>query len=222
MSYAQLTVKYTRQTQVGIGYLLETVVNTVGSTPAEIYDCLVINKGSASTDETIARVATFAEMSSLPLLPTAVRTFSSPSLTLMPGGTPQIGDEITITQNPPPPIWQFIYGAAPSDKVYTVVAVNSPTEVVVDQDFHAFGRNLVFDIQRPSPLFKLVGKTDGVANRDYTALIGTLFRARAHGDLWEDYADAQNKYESLRAEAQALVDAYNTSEFTGTTEETYV
>ena len=225
MGYSQLTIGYTRQTQSGIGYLLETVVNTSGSTPSEIYDCLIVNKGGVSTDESIARVAVYNEMpsgvSALPLLPSTIRVFSAPSLSSLPGGTPQVGDIIRITQTPPPPIWQFIYGAAPSDREYEVVTVNSPTEVIVDQDFPAFGRSLTFEVERAS-VVELSGVSDGLANRDYTGLVGTLFRTRAHGDFWEDYEDAQNKYDSLRAEAQSLVDAYNATEFTGTTEETYV
>lgn len=219
---ARLTLDYVKLAEPGIGYLMKTAVNETNTDPAELYDCLLVQKGYSGLDEVILRVAVYADIHTTPkpLLPTQIRNFSAASL----GGIViQPNDIIRIYS--PPPVWQFLYGAASADKDYKVVTVVTPTlpytEVVVDQDFYAFGDALTFKVYRGAALI-LDTQTDGLANRDYTGFSGiTEFRTRTHGDFWVVFADADNKFESLRAQGQSLVDAYNSDSFTENVEDIY-
>jgi len=90
----------------------------------------------------------------------------------------------------------------------------------VDQDFYAFGKALNFKVYRGVSLV-LDTQVDGLANRDYTGLVGIEFRAKTHGDFWATYPLAENKFAALRAQGQSLVDDYNSDSFTENVEDTY-
>ncbi len=62
---------------------------------------------------------------------------------------------------------------------------------------------------------------DGVANRDYTALLGTEFLVAQHADTWDDLTVAENRMASLKAEASSLIAALNVKDWSGTEEVTY-
>jgi len=218
MSNGQLTLEYKKDHVPSVGYFIETLMKSSGTTPDDLYDCLVVNKGDAGSDELIARVATYAEIftTPLPILPDDVDRFSAPSMTVIPGG-PQIGDEIQIGLTTLPPIWQHVYGY--SGGIHTITTVISPTMVEVTPAFPGFARNIAWDYIQAS--VSIHSGTDGLANRDFGIIIGTLFRTRQHADMWETFKLADDKYNALRGEAQSLVDAYNEDTFTGDVEETY-
>jgi len=218
MGYAQLTIEYKKQTPLAGVYLMETLVTTSETYPTELYKCLKVKKGSAGVEEELVDVVTESELTSLDELPASIRVFSSPYLSTMPGGTPQAHDIIRIQVMPD--VWEYLYGASPGTVDYEVVTVIDPNTVVVDQDFPAFGRDLGFQVYRSTTLYVDVPDS-GLANRDYSGLVGLYFRATSHGDSFSDYDAANNRYESLRANAQSLVDALNDTDFVGDTQETY-
>lgn len=61
-----------------------------------------------------------------------------------------------------------------------------------------------------------VTPVDGVANRDYTTLLGTEFLAASHADTWLGLDTAENRLASLKAQAASLVSALNTEDWSGT------
>ena len=127
------------------------------------------------------------------------------------------GDEIQIGSGALPPIWQHVYGY--SGGIHTITSVISPTEVEVTPFFPGFARNIVWDYVRSSSVIH--SEEDGLANRDFGAMIATLFRTRQHADRWDTFKNADDKFNALRGEAQSLVDAYNEDNYSGDIEETY-
>jgi len=227
MSYAQLEIEYTKVTFSGppVSYLVQTKINPVVSEPDEIDNSLVVYRGSALIDEYIARVATRAEIitSPLPALPPLVDRFASTDFGLV---TLLNGDIITVED--PSPIWQQFFGIT-GDFVTTIVdAVTDPLNVVVDPPLPAFGRDLKFYVKRGATwilptVFNDPYPINGVANRDYSAFLpGDLnFLAAEHHDAWEDLSLANAAVDSLRTEAQSLVDELNLDNFSGVIEELY-
>lgn len=229
MSYARIELNFSKYSDPGVAYLLQTVIDQVYTTPDNAKSCLVVQKGSSSAAEELLRVATYTELisSPLPSLPTDVDVFSSPSLTLAenPPGTPttiQIGDVIRITC---PLIWRQFFAAATQED-FIVNTVNSPTEVTVSSPFPAFGRVLTYEVWRggsrilPAAI-PLEYPEDGLANRNYFGLPGTEFLAEGHADSWTDYTIANNRLESLKSGASSLMNALNTADWSGTEEVVY-
>jgi len=219
MSNGQLTLEYQKNNVPSVGYFMKTIMKVSGTDPADLYDCLVVNKGDAGTDEVIARVATFIEIFSSPLdlLPNTVNLFSSPSLPggIAPGDLIHFGAGVGLVM---PPIWQHIYGL--TSLTVEVATVISPTEVSLVSPCPAFARNIPFQYEKISPP-GTTNAVDGLANRDFSGVVGSFFRTQEHGDMWSSFAAADNKYQALRAEAQSLVDAYNEDRYSGDIEETY-
>jgi hypothetical protein len=60
-----------------------------------------------------------------------------------------------------------------------------------------------------------------IANRDYAGVPGTAYRTSEHYDTFVDETVANNKVNSLRAQAHTLVQETNEDTFTGTLLETF-
>lgn len=212
----QLAITYEKNAYPDEGYTLKTTVVT-GSTTTDIYDCLKIKPGHATQDEEIWEICGKVDIFTTPLeiLPEAIKQFSAPSLGSVTGGI-QEGDVLIITS---PLLWQRVFGALPSVE-YTVDTVHSSTEVSVTEDFPAFGRGLTFYVKRGGTTV-LTTQADGLANRDYSDPPDAYYRCREHGDMWVDYDTANDKFESLRSQAQGLVDECNTDSYTETIEDIY-
>ncbi len=219
MSYAQLGITY-EKTLEGAGpdydYLMRTTVRPVATTPSSLYVPLVVHKGDKTADELLHEVGDRDQIILNPLdaLPTLVNRFSADSFTTFANG-----DYIIIAIVDLPIIWSRLYSQVTELRV-EVIDATDPTDVFVDSPyFPAFGRELSFSVERSSTVIHTA--EDGVANRDYTAVSGNDYLASDHADVWDNYDDAANKYESLRAEAQSLVDAMNADHFSGTDQENY-
>lgn len=217
----KITIKYEKETHASDFLTMKTTVQTTGTSPSDLYDCLLISKGSASIEERIYDIATFDDIfapTPTDLLPTEIRQFSAPSLDEIDPmySEIQVDDVIVVTN---PDFWKLVFGV-PATTEYTVVTKVDSTHVVVDQDFPAFGRSLTFTVKRGVTTI-LTTRTDGLANRDYSGVVGIYFRARSHSDWWDNVEVADNKYEALRASAQSLVNAYNEDKYTETVEELY-
>ena len=222
MSRARLEITY-EKTREGVGpaydYLMRTTVNTVVTRPASIYKALVVHKGDKLADEFLHRVGTRDDIVVTPLedLPELVNRFSADSLTAISGLVN--GDIIKIAANNLPVIWTRFFSQV-SEVQAVVIDDTDPYDVVVDAPgFPAFARLLAFSVERASVTIHTAD--DGVANRDYTGLTGTDFITTDHADGWTNFEDANNKYESLRTEAQSLVDAMNADNFSGVDQERY-
>jgi len=198
---------------------MRTTVNTVVTRPASIYKALVVHKGDKLADEFLHRVGTRDDIVVTPLedLPELVNRFSADSLTAISGLVN--GDIIKIAANNLPVIWTRFFSQV-SEVQAVVIDDTDPYDVVVDAPgFPAFARLLAFSVERASVTIHTAD--DGVANRDYTGLTGTDFITTDHADGWTNFEDANNKYESLRTEAQSLVDAMNADNFSGVDQERY-
>jgi len=222
MGYARLEITYEKSRE-GAGplyeYLMRTTVNTVVTTPSSIYAALVVHKGDKIADEFLHRVGTRDDIVVTPLedLPELVNRFSADSLTAISGLVN--GDIIKIAANNLPVIWTRFFSQV-SEVQAVVIDDTDPYDVVVDAPgFPAFARLLAFSVERASVTIHTAD--DGVANRDYTGLTGTDFITTDHADGWTNFEDANNKYESLRTEAQSLVDAMNADNFSGVDQERY-
>jgi len=222
MGYARLEITYEKSRE-GAGplyeYLMRTTVNTVVTTPSSIYAALVVHKGDKIADEFLHRVGTRDDIVVTPLedLPELVNRFSADSLTAISGLVN--GDIIKIAANNLPVIWTRFFSQV-SEVQAVVIDDTDPYDVVVDAPgFPAFARLLAFSVERASVTIHTAD--DGVANRDYMGLTGTDFITTDHADGWTNFEDANNKYESLRTEAQSLVDAMNADNFSGVDQERY-
>ena len=145
MSYAKIELEFYKYADVGIEYMLRTVVNATYSQPDPVDVCLVVKKGDVTAAEELLRVATYAELITTPLdaLPASVNLFSSASLAYM-SSVILPGDIIRVDT---PALWQQYFSVGVQED-YTVVTVNSPTEVVVTPVFPAFGREITFTVWR--------------------------------------------------------------------------
>lgn len=223
MGQAQLKITYTKVAS-SPDYAMRTLIDSVESTPDVVDSCLVVRKGGSGADEYLARIATLTDLQPTPLssLPSSVERFSSLALlSLLPGGL-QNGDLIRIYNIPF--MWNYFFGESNGSVAREVVDDNDPFDVVVDPVFPTFGRNLSFSVTRAG--YVIVGQTtlptDGLANRDFSSFPGELyFLTNEHYDQWASIDDADNKFYTLRGEAQALVTALNVDTYTGTIEELY-
>jgi hypothetical protein len=188
-------------------------------------NCLVVHRGSESNEESLLRVATLSDLTTpLPSLPGTVEQFSSASIApLVPAGL-QVGDIITVYDVPA--LWQYFFNVV-DGATFTVDSISAPFTpfiVKVTPEFPAFARNLRFTVSRGGPL--IIGAVspwpiDGVANRYYSYGSPLDSLTNVHYDSWDDIDSAENKFTSLRGEAQALVDALNIDNYTGILEELY-
>ena len=235
MSYAQIDLNFTRYSEPGeTEYLLHTAINPATSFPDVVDACLVVQKGDDSLDEELIEIANMTQLisSPLPALPADVDVFSSPSLLLA-----QIGDLLAdpivplaptpiaagdiIQISPTPDLWQQFLSAS-ATAFFTVVDVVDTTTVTVTPPFPAFARTLSFNVTRAGTTILPVGSpvvtpTDGLANRDYSAApVANLFLATNHVDSWTDLTVAENRIINLKADAESLIDAMNTADWTGT------
>ena len=222
MSRARLEIKYEKSRE-GVGplyeYLMRTTVRTVATTPTSLYNALVVHKGDKTANELLHRVGTRDDIIISPLeeLPVLVNRFSADSLTGM-GGLAN-GDIIVIEAHNLPTIWTRFYSQTTTFYA-EVIDDSDPYDVIVnDPGFPSFARLLDFSVQRAA--VTIHDGTDGVANRDYTGLTGIDFLAEDHSDTWNSFEEADNKYESLRTQAQSLVDAVNADNFSGVEQERY-
>jgi hypothetical protein len=200
-----------------VTYWLKVTVGTDPedlTTPAALDTCLVISKGSITTNEAIARVGSYDEIvdtlspSYLPALPASVNYFESESLP----ADIQIGDVIRIPQGELPPRW-VVYDYALTEYNATVDLVDlAHNRVRVATPFPVFGREIGFGVYRGAAL---VGSgTDGTANRDYTGLSGVYFRASEGITYYaKDLAAANSWRLAADSDAWALVKAYDTAEY---------
>lgn len=225
MGYANLDITY-EKTREGTGpayeFLIQTTIDPVITAPTELETALVVQKGDETGDEVILRVGDRTEVVVTPLdtLPATVNMFSSSSFVALYGSF-VVADIITILTADLPTIWSRFFSTVTTftTVVNSIAAPATPTSPIVIPIFPAFARELTFSVTRGG--IDLGTFYDGVANRDYTGLTGTEFLTDTHADKWDDYDTANNKYESLRAEAQSLVDAMNVNNFDGVTEENY-
>lgn len=228
MSYAQIDMEFTKYSNTpDTEYLLNTVINPATTFPTPVDACLVVQKGDSSSDEELIEVADVGQLITTPLppLPSAVTTFTSPSLPSAKIGTPlvataiQVDDVIRITTTPD--IWQQFFSVSATNVDYIVTEIVSPTQVKV-ANFPAFARNLPFEVYRSGTKILPVGSplvppTDGVANRDYTATpTKDYYLAASHADSWADLTVAETRIINLKADAESLINAMNTADWTGT------
>jgi len=229
MTEPTLRLQFNRVADPGVEYAMRTTVEQTTTEPNALDQCLVIKRGDAGTDEEFLRVGDYSEVVATPFntLPTLVDRFSSASLPLIVGGI-QEGDTLTIST---PFAWQQFFGADVNH--ITTVAVGgvvSATEVIVDDPFPAFGRNLSFSVIRGGALVlpvlppstpPTVYPEDGVANRYYGLVLDTLFLASDHADSWTNIDVAEGRYNAAQLEAQLLVDATKEDNFSGISDKVY-
>ena len=220
MSYAEIEIEYTKirvGTSPNYTYLMQVTVDPVLTEPAALETCLVVLAGDSTTDEAIMCVGDVAEVvtagAQLETLPAAIDRFQS---TWMSSVGVAIGDVIAIDSADVPEVWTQFFGV--TGVTATVTDNSDPADVIITSGkFPAFARNLVFS------LAGVTGGTDGVANRDYTGItgMGMEFLAASHCDSWTGLSGADNKFTSLRAQAQSLVDELNSDNYTDVVDEVY-
>jgi len=212
MTYALLELEFKNVAVVGVEYLMHTSVNNYVSAPTDIRTCLVVNRGDESAEERMRGVCTFHELTTLPMLPLYPTRFGS---VMYPVNLVN-GDILHIES---PNKWRKLFNApvqfdcVVTDASNPAEVVISPTSSMIMQGFTSmpsFARKLTFKVNG-----NFTEYTDGLVNRDYTGLSGSLFLAGSHADTWLDLVDAQNKFEAVPGEAQTLVDAMNEDRWTG-------
>lgn len=198
------------------GYYLHTRVEVTQTLPDEIEPCLVFSVVWPSpTQEQIIRVATLAEMSSIPAVTVPFTTFKAASLNGIVGKI-QVGDVIRVTAVPV--LWGVMGYTVPTD--YTVNNKVSDTEVEVSSAFPSYMEDIQFEVLRGgSP--ELSTQTDGYAERTYVGIPAAEYRAKEHYDLFSDLASAQAMFDSLKGAAQSLVDEWNEDHYSGVSTEVF-
>lgn len=192
------------------GYYLHTKIDVAKTTPDELEPCIVFT----SSTEIIARICTFSELSSIAATTAAFTTFTAPSLS---AASVVDTDEIRITVAPI--LWSEIGYTVPTD--YDITTVVSPTEVVVSSAFPAYATGITYNVIRSGSPVWGTDKTDGEVLRTYAGTPDAFYRIKEHYDLFADLDTANNMLDSLRAQAQSLVDEYNRDKYTGISEETF-
>lgn len=224
MATSRIALTYDPRTNGETGTATEYWLRvTVGTTPADLTTptaldtCLVIQKGSITSPERVSRIGNYNEIvntlspSYLPALPLLVDYFESESLP----ADIQAGDEILIAQGNIPNRWQ-IYDYVVSEYIAEVAVdgvdlANNRVKVVVP--FPMFGENIGFAVYRGATL--LGSGTDGTANRDYTGIYNTEFRAsEGLTNYGSDLAAANAWRIAADSDAWALVRAYDTANYT--------
>ena len=207
---SKLRLIYNKEFVAPATFLLRVTVDPVNTEPAVMDTSLVVMKGSSSVAEYLARVATYADLITLPLytLPTTVNKFSSVGHGAFSGG-----DVITITTYPQ--AWTTYFGIT-GDVVVTVDAT-IPANPVVTPPLPAFGSGLTFTVTGGSVIY-----TDGLANRDYSTLPGSVFLAADAITLYSTFDAAESMAGALAAQAQSLVDAMNVNTYSGIDTEDYI
>lgn len=211
---------------LGSGYYLHTTVNTdpLKTTPSDLINSLLVRLDTSSLPEVLARVCTQPDLLAYPEVspPYTLHLVRLSSLdiriNLM---NIHVGDTITI--NPIPDIWERILGS-PAPFVATVALVGNPALtddwVLASFQFPCYADNLSFVIEHlGSPVSS---GSDGVAGR-YNPNAEMYCRVANNYTAFSDLAEAINKLESVRAEAQGLVTEYEEYDaaFEGVSEETF-
>lgn len=220
----QLRIQYDRKADVGVEYALRATIEQTTSQPDALDNCLVVKKGDAGTDEELMRVGSFAEVVTTPLdaLPATVPLFSSPSLALIPGGI-LAGDIIVVT---PPFVWQQYFGIGFDFQTVVDNPSVAANTVSVVTPFPAFARNMTYVVRRGLTVMLPVDGTppypnDGVANRDYSAVVGTEFLANDQASSWADIDTAEGRQQAMELAAQALVNSVKEDNYTGQDDRIY-
>ena len=207
---SRLRLIYNKEFVAPSTFLLRVTVDPVNTDPSVLDTCLVVMKGSSAVDEYLARVATYADLVTLPLyaLPSAVNKFSSAGYEIF-----SDGDIITITTYPQ--AWTTYFGIT-GDVVVTIDETD-PLNLVVVPPLPAFGKGLTFTVNGGSTEY-----TDGLANRDYSLLPGSAFLATDAITLYSTFDAAESMVNALAAQAQSLVNAMNVDTYSGIDTEDYV
>lgn len=237
MSNRKITITYNQQRFPAAPapppyvYLLRVTVEQPYTEPAAFKTCLVVRKGSDYLDEIPVRVGSYAEVmrNTSPVLvdlPPLVTRFSSTSMPT--GNYLSAGNKIKILNIPE--AWQMFFGA-PLEQTYTIASNVKDTEplqeAIVTTPFPAFGRNLRYEILdnadvRVYPPSGTSLPTDGVANRDYTGLLGSEFLCSDVAATFRTDLQAVRTFRALaEADARLLISTEDSDTYTTVNLEVY-
>jgi len=213
---AELTIEYVRDTLANGFYLGTSVLGSVDIDTK----CLVIRKGTADTEEYIARVATLTDLAGIEEAPAGGYDWiQEPGFASV---TPAVGDIVVI--HAAPALWDYL-GYAPVPRTVTAwdMAYNA---VCVTPAFPAYAKNLSLTLYDSGFLTKGIFTDSAAACLDIfnpSWLSRTYYRAASYDAHLDTLEAAINKYVVLQSEAQSLVDATETylDEYEGTDTETY-
>lgn len=209
----KLVIQFDRRTLDGgaSGYYMHTKV--ISAEPITLEKCLIY---STVTGEKLVRIANLQELGLLPPppaeiveAPTEFFTFSAASLS---GSGVIPTDFIRVLNgaapNEAPRLWREMGYSSPYVD-YAVLSVVGTT-VTVAASFPAYAEDIHFEVRKANGSLRWnTGTTDGVATRDYGGVPVANYRVSERYDLFTDLTEAQDTYDVLVGDAQALVDSYN-------------
>jgi hypothetical protein len=203
---ASLTLAFDRDT-LSEGFYLETEVTA--ATDIDL-SCLVAVKGTASTPETIVRIATLEDLAGIAEAPAGgYLHLWDPAFA---GAAPIVTDIVRVTSVPA--MWTEKLGYVLGDHVVDDVDIlaNRWVRVSAVSPFPSYGTGISFKIYNATlTTLKYTGVMTGTATRDlYTDPAAwnprTHYRMPTSYSVFSALETAINKLISLRTQAQSLVD----------------
>ena len=213
---SQIEITYTKES-LSTGYFLDAYVHPYpGTDPTDLENCIVLNV----SDGKAVRIATVAELTSITDAP-VIRWITAPAFF---SGGMLVSDVVRFITIPLE--WAQLGCTAPYNVTIAALSTDYPVTGVRTSSVLPceYSGDVTVGLYSSTGVEKIVPAVQTIlVNRHDPAATGlpTYYRSNRVVSMFDVLADAESRYETLRAGAQALATQYRVATFVGDTTEIY-